>query len=190
MAWLPYLPVSKFFLWKLRYLREVWIPPEADPLNILKIFNTFWSEYSPKTKTTMNWKLILSLSLFGLLMAVATITWIPSSVEPYAWLLIFLLCAWLIAKNAPGQFFWHGFLVSIVNCIWITAAHILFSDTYLAHHAQEATQYSKMNTQFGLSPTAAMLIIGPMIGIVSGLVLGLFAFIASKLTKQSARGQA
>jgi hypothetical protein len=133
----------------------------------------------------MNWKLIFTLSLFGLAMAFATITVVPSSVEPILWLLIFLLCAWLIAKNATGNFFWHGFLVSIVNCIWITAAHILLSNSYLAHHAQEAAQYSKLNGQFGMSPTIAMLCVGPIIGIISGLILGLFAFVASKLTKPS-----
>ena len=134
----------------------------------------------------MNWKLIFTLSLFGLAMGFATITWVPSSVEPIAWLLIFLVCAWFIAKNAPGNFFLHGFLVSIVNCIWITATHILFSSNYLAHHAQEAAQYSKLNEQFGMSPTTAMLCVGPIIGIISGLILGLFAFVASKLTKPSA----
>jgi len=136
----------------------------------------------------MNWKLIFSLSLFGLAMAFATITLIPSSTEPYAWLVIFLLCAWLIAKNAPGNFFWHGFLVSIVNCVWITAAHIIFSSTYLLHHAREADQYAQMNAKVGLSPTAAMLCVGPIIGIISGLILGLLAFIASRFVKPSLKG--
>jgi|SRR6185312_5664635 hypothetical protein len=136
----------------------------------------------------MNWKLIFSLSLFGLAMAFATITLIPSSTEPYAWLVIFLLCAWLIAKNAPGNFFWHGFLVSLVNCVWITAAHIIFSSTYLAHHPQEVAMYGKLNGQFGTGPTTAMLFFGPIIGIISGLILGLFAFIASRFVKPSLKG--
>lgn len=133
----------------------------------------------------MNWKLIFSLSLFGLAMAFATITWIPSSIEPITWLLIFLICAWLIAKNAPGNFFWHGFLVSIVNCVWITAAHIIFSSTYLLHHAREAEQYAQLNEKLGWSPTSAMLCVGPIVGIISGLILGLFAYIASRLAKPS-----
>ena len=134
----------------------------------------------------MNWKLIFGLSLFGLAMAFATITLIPSSTEPFAWLAIFLICAWLIAKNAAGSFFLHGFLVSIVNCVWITAAHIYFSSEYLAHHAREADQYAQLNAKAGLSTTAAMLCVGPIVGIVSGLILGLFAFIASRFVKRSA----
>jgi hypothetical protein len=84
----------------------------------------------------MNWKLIFGLSLFGLAMAVATVYCIPSNIEPILWLVIFLLCAYLIAKNAAGKYFLHGFLVSIVNCIWITGVHIMLSSTYLASHAR------------------------------------------------------
>jgi len=73
----------------------------------------------------MNWKLILQLSLFGLAMAFATVYVIPSSVEPFLWLPIFVLCAWLIAKRAPGKVFLHGLLLGIMNSIWITAAHVL-----------------------------------------------------------------
>ena len=95
------------------------------------------------------------------------------------------MCAYLIAKNAPGKYFLHGFLVSLVNCIWITGAHIILSVPYLASHPQEAAQYAKMNEMGHLSVTQAMLIFGPVIGIISGLVLGLFAFVASKVFKRS-----
>ncbi|HLI93327.1 MAG TPA: hypothetical protein VKU83_06950 [Puia sp.] len=131
----------------------------------------------------MNWRLIFVLSLFGLAMAFATITVIPTYREPWFFLVIFLICAYCIAKWAPGKFFLHGFLVSLLNCVWITAVHIMYSTTYLAHHAQEASQYSKMNAQLGVSPTVAMLLVGPVIGVVSGLILGLFAFVASRMVK-------
>lgn len=132
----------------------------------------------------MNWKLIFSLSLFGLAMAFATVYWIPSNIEPFAWLAIFLLCAYLIAKNAPAKYFLHGFLVSLVNCIWVTGIHILLSKAYIAVHPEEAAQYSKMNAQMGLSMRRAMLVFGPIIGIISGVVLGLLAFAASKMFKK------
>ena len=139
----------------------------------------------------MNWKLIFGLSLFGLLMAFATITLIPSSIEIYIWVPVFLICAWIIAQKAPGKFFLHGFLVSLVNCVWITGAHVFMSSLYLSHHADEASQYAAMQKSFmqgghgiSLSVRRAMLIFGPVIGIISGLVLGLFSFIASKISKK------
>ena len=131
----------------------------------------------------MNWKLIFALSLFGLAMAFATVYWVPSNVEPYIWLPIFLVCAYLIAKNAHGKYFLHGFLVSLVNCIWITAAHIKLSTAYIATHPQEATMYAQMFAKTGLSMHRAMLVFGPVIGIISGTVLGLLAFAASRIFK-------
>ena len=128
----------------------------------------------------MNWKLIFSLSLFGLAMAFGTVYFIPSKIEPFCWIVIFLICAYLIAKNAQEKYFLHGFFVSLVNCVWITGAHILMSATYMTNHTDEAAQYAKMNSQFGLSVTNAMLITGPFIGLITGVVLGLFALIASK----------
>ena len=128
----------------------------------------------------MNWKLIFSLSLFGLGMGLATAYFLPSKIEPFCWLVIFAICAYLIAKNALEKYFLHGFLVSLVNCVWITGTHILLSATYLANHAEETKQYAKMNAQFGLGVSAAMLITGPIIGVISGVVLGLFSVIASK----------
>ena len=131
----------------------------------------------------MNFRLILLLSLFGLAMAFATVYWIPSTIEPIFWLMIFLVCAFIIARQASGKYFLHGLLVSILNSIWITAAHIALADTYLPRHPQEVALAAKMPA---LSPRVMMLVMGLVIGIISGLVLGLFSWVASKLvTKKS-----
>jgi uncharacterized membrane protein len=129
----------------------------------------------------MNWKLIIQLSLFGLVMAIATVYIVPSNIEPLCWLAIFIVCAYIIAKNCSEKFFLNGFLVSLLNAFWITSAHILLFDTYIARHSQEAAMMTKMPMPD--SPKLMMLITGPIIGIVSGLILGLFAFVASKIIK-------
>jgi hypothetical protein len=125
----------------------------------------------------MNWKLILQLSLFGLAMAIGTVFVIPSNIEPLFWLVIFIVCAYVIAKKAPGRYFLHGLMTSIVNSIWITAAHVILFDTYVANHPREA----EMMTKLPISPKVMMLCTGPIIGVISGLVLGLFAVIARKI---------
>jgi hypothetical protein len=130
----------------------------------------------------MNWKLIISLSLFGLFMALGTVFFIPSNIEPLFWLLIFVTCAYLIAKKASGKYFLHGFLTSLVNCIWVTGFHVLLFKTYLGNHPQEAEMMTKM--PMPTHPRMMMLVMGPIVGIISGLVLGLFSFIASKLVKK------
>ena len=131
----------------------------------------------------MNWPLILQLSLFGLAMAIATVFVVPSSVEPILWLAIFLLCAYAIAKRAPGHLFWHGLLLGVVNSVWVTSAHVLLFDAYLAHHAREAEAMRSIPVP--VSPRLLMAIIGPCIGVVSGIVIGLLALLAGRLVRRS-----
>jgi hypothetical protein len=131
----------------------------------------------------MNWKLIFQLSIFGLIMAFGTVSLIPEKFEPIFWVAIFVFCAYVIARVAPGKYFLHGFCTSLVNCIWITAAHIIFYSTYVAHHPNAAEMGEKMNFLI-LHPRLKMLIMGPFFGIGFGLVLGLFSFIASKIVSR------
>ena len=115
-------------------------------------------------------------------MAFATVYIIPSTIEPFCWLLIFIVCAYIIAKQCSSHYFLNGFMVSLLNCVWITMVHILLFHTYIANHFDEAVLMAKM--PMPTHPRLMMLITGPIIGIISGLVLGLFAFIASKLLKK------
>jgi hypothetical protein len=131
----------------------------------------------------MNWKLIFQLSLFGLFMAVATVFWIPSHTEPFFWLVIFIISAYLIAKNCAERFFLHGLFVGLANSIWITVFHILLFNRYISNHPKEAEMMGNM--PLPTHPRLMMLFTGPFIGLISGLVLGLFAYIASRIWKSS-----
>ena len=125
----------------------------------------------------MNWKLILQLSLFGLVMALATVWVIPSTIEPLAWLVIFPICAYFIARRAPRGYFLHGLLVGIMNSVWITAAHVTFFNAYIARHAREA----EMMTRMPLAPKLMMLVTGPIVGIVSGIFLGILSLVVHRI---------
>jgi hypothetical protein len=128
----------------------------------------------------MDWKLVLALSSFGAAMGVATVFMIPANVEPAFWLVIFIACAVIIAKRCASKHFLHGLCVSLVNSVWITAFHVAFFDAYIASHAREAEMSASMS-----SPRLMMLVMGPVVGLVSGCVLGLFAFVASRFIKPS-----
>jgi uncharacterized membrane protein len=130
----------------------------------------------------MNKRLIFQLSLFGLVMSIATVYWISSNIEPIFWLIIFIACAYYIAKKCSEKYFLHGFLVSLANSVWITTVHILLYDTYIANHPQEAAMMSSL--PMPSHPRLMMLITGPIFGVISGFVLGLFSFIASKIIKK------
>ncbi len=129
----------------------------------------------------VNWKLVLQLSLFGLAMALGTVFVVPAKIEPLFWLAIFVTCAVVIAKKCAQKHFLHGLSVSLANAVWITAAHIALFETYLAGHPQEAAMAAQMG-----SPRLMMLVTGPIVGLISGLVLGSFAWVASKIVKPAA----
>jgi hypothetical protein len=133
----------------------------------------------------MNWKLIFRLSLFGLAMAFATISLIPENIEFVFWIVIFVLCAYLIVKNCEGKYFLHGFLVCLVNCVWITGVHLIFRQTYVANHPAMVSMGSNM--LLAQYPRRQMLLLGPLFGAASGVILGLFAFVAGKLIKKPAK---
>ena len=132
----------------------------------------------------MNWKLIFQLSIFGLIMAIATVSLIPEKIEPAFWLLIFIFCAWVIAKACPGKYFLHGLLVSMVNCVWIVVFHVIFYKSYMEHHPDVASMNAKMPAWLASHPRKAMVIMGPVFGVLFGIILGLFSFIASKITQK------
>jgi len=129
----------------------------------------------------MNWKLIFGLSLFGLAMGLATVFWVPSSVEPFFWLVIFVLCAFLTARQLSSRHFIHGLSVGIVNSVWVTAAHIAWFNRYMANHPREAAMSQSM--PLPNSPRLMMALVGPVIGIISGVILGLFCLIATRFVK-------
>lgn len=126
----------------------------------------------------MNWQLLFKLSLFGLAMGIATAFFIPSSIEVFFWLAIFIISAYFIAKYCTRMYFTNGFCLSLLNCVWIIIAHLAFYDSYAEGHAKEVGMYE--SNPYDITPQIAMSIIGVFIGIFSGLVQGLFAFIASR----------
>jgi len=136
----------------------------------------------------MNWKLILQLSLLGLVMAFGTVSIIPEKIEPACWLVIFFFCAYIIAKKCTEKYFLHGFVLSLFNCVWITVIHTSYYTTYILHHADMSPAQMHMPAPMLTHPRELMLITGPIFGVVSGLFQGLFAFIASKIVKKEMAG--
>ena len=132
----------------------------------------------------MNWKLVFLLSLFGLAMGFATVSLSPSTVEPFFWLVIFIFCAYVIARKAPGKYFLHGFMVSIFNCVWITLAHASMFYTYAANHPEYMQMVEGLPPALAGHPRRLMFLIGPISGVIFGLILGLFSWIAGLIARR------
>src|SRR5262249_33495828 len=130
----------------------------------------------------MNAKLVFQLSLFGLAMAFGTVFFISAGIEPLCWLVIFVICAGVIGIQQTPQPFFHGVAIGVVNSIWVTAVHIAFYTRYIAGHAREA----EMVRNAPMSPRLMMALVGPLIGVASGIVLGVLALVASRLLRPRA----
>jgi hypothetical protein len=139
----------------------------------------------------MNWKLVLLLSMFGLAMAITTAFVHLPNVEPILWVAIFVVCAVVIARRAPGRFFLHGFCVGFTNWMWVTAAHVILFAPYMASHAHDLTLRA-----MSLSPPRWPLIASiarPILEFIqhydapipgaSGVVIGLCAWVASRVIR-------
>jgi len=129
----------------------------------------------------MNWHLIFLLSLFGLAMGFATVFIVPSNIEPLCWLAIFLVCAYVVARNVSHLRFLHGLAIGLVNSVWVTAAHLIVFVSYVAGHMREASMMKGM--LIAHSPRLTMAAVGPVIGLISGVVMGLLCVLAGKLIR-------
>jgi hypothetical protein len=129
----------------------------------------------------MNWKLIFWLSLFGLGMAVGTVFFVSSGIEPFLWIAIFLISAYLIARHCPHRRFLHGLIVGVANSIWITATHIVFFTYYMGVHVREAEMMKSMPLPHW--PRLMMVVTGPVVGIMSGILIGALALVAGHFMK-------
>lgn len=116
-------------------------------------------------------------------MAFLTVFYIPGKYEWALWLPIFLICAYVVASQCSGKFFLSGFIIGIFNCCWVTPVHIIFKDDYLKLNPDMVEMMKTM--PLASNPLAQQLFIGSLAGIISGIVLGLFCWIAAKIMKKA-----
>ena len=133
----------------------------------------------------MNWKLVFALALFGVAMGIAAVLgFYPSSLEWLLWLIITLLSAWIIAKKVVAKLFLHGFMVGLLDGLIAPIITAIFFSAYLANNPSYADQAKQLPA--GLDMRTFGLILAPVIGVVYGLVLGFFAWLAGKIFKKQA----
>jgi hypothetical protein len=128
----------------------------------------------------MRWTLIFLLSLLGLAMACATLTALPSpNVMPIGWVVVMIVSAYVLGTRAGGRYFLHGFVLGLVNSIWVTVIHAAFVDTFLANNPQEASMMASM--PMPTSPRLMMAMVGPLVGVATGVIMGGLAMLTAKL---------
>jgi hypothetical protein len=126
----------------------------------------------------MNYKLLFKLSVLGMLLAFATVYFIPSTIEPFFWAMIFTFNAFIISNKCSEKYFLSGLVLGLLNGGWTLLVHLFLFNDYVANHPEEMTQ-------LGDSPKQMLIISGLVITIFSGIMQGFFTFIISKLNRKA-----
>ena len=131
---------------------------------------------------TVNWRLILILSLLGIAMGVASVFGLTSQRDWLAWLFVGAYSAWAIAHRTDEELFLHGFYLGILIGIFNSAVQALFVTTYLTNNPRMVEALNALPQ--GLHPSAVILIMGPIIGTVGGVAFGFLCFLTGKLVRR------
>ena len=126
----------------------------------------------------MNWKLILSLSGFGVLMGVLSVLGFTQGVEGWLWLALGIFCAgWMGTKLAERRFL-HGFLTGLIGGAVAPVIQAVFFSTYVANNPEFMDAVGQLPP--GISPRLIAVVAIPVGGLLSGVVLGLLTMLAGK----------
>lgn len=129
----------------------------------------------------MNWGLVLRLSPLGLAMGLGTLFATPASIEPACRLITSLLCAYFVARHCNDEWFLNGFVIGIVNSIWVTSVHILFFVQYMSGHDSETELVRAIPPPH--FPRLMLVATGAAIGILTGILIGVLSSLAARLRR-------
>lgn len=128
----------------------------------------------------MNWKLIISLSLFGAAMGLASLFGYTQGIELFLWIIIAGICGMVLAKKVQGKLFLYGLFVGILDGVLNGIVQTLFFSTYIANNAESMTRFQ--DGTFSLSPLFTLMT-GPVVGLVYGGFLGGVTVLMGKVMK-------
>ncbi len=126
----------------------------------------------------MNWFLVALLSSFGLVMGALSLKGYTLRIEPFLWLFFACISALVLSKNVGYKPFLHGLIVGILWGFFNGLCQCLFFDQYLAANSVYAENFNKVTF---MPPRFIPLLTGPVIGTLSGLVVGGLTLLAKKL---------
>ncbi len=133
----------------------------------------------------MNWKVVFLLSLSGIVIGFAGVYGLSGIAEIVVWLAVFVLFAVVIAKNRDSDYFVHALLASVVAGFWVGVVHAAFINTFVAHNPELGAGLAKIPRTS--HPRLMMVVYGPFIGALAGVVAGVMAVVAGMFLKRSPR---
>lgn len=131
----------------------------------------------------MDFAVMALLSFLGLAMGVATLAGlVPRGFELPLWLMIAVVAAIWIARRVERRVFLNGLLAGILAGLASPLVQVLFFDTYLRNNPDAVEAFQTLPA--GLSPRTVVAVMGPVVALIYGLCLGLFAWVAGKALRR------
>jgi len=115
-------------------------------------------------------------------MGFTTVWFIPFKIEIYFWSVIFIYSAYRIGKIHRGNYFLHGFFVSLLDGLWYGLVHVFFYHDFIGFHPEEFSILQQLSLD--QSPKFGLLITGLLFGAGFGLLLGTLSMGAYLLRKK------
>lgn len=131
----------------------------------------------------MNWKIVVALSGFGVAMGMASIFGLIGGNEALFWLIIGIFSAVWIALRVQHKYFIHGLIVGILWGLVASIIQVAFFQTYLTNNPESAKQMEQVPGS--LNPRFFILMLAPIIGLVTGVILGALSWIAAKVMRRN-----
>lgn len=132
----------------------------------------------------MNWKLILLLSLTGILTGLANVYLVPAKYSALIEMPVSFFCAYVLARAQQKKHFMHGLAVGAIAAMLATFVRVALVRQYLAHQPHDALQYTKMAQEAHGTVVQVIITMGVFFTIISGIVVGLFSLAAGKIIDQ------
>jgi hypothetical protein len=128
----------------------------------------------------MQWTLIALLSIPGLLMGLLSVKGHTRGIEPFLWVVLAVFAALVISRTAGSRHFMHGLVVGlswgILNGMTAAALFSIYSQ-----HNPEVMQRLPSGAKY--APQLMFLMAAPLIGLATGIVLGLMCWGATYLIR-------
>lgn len=130
----------------------------------------------------MNWRVLAPLAVLGPLMGVLMVMGsFPRGVDRYAWLMVVLCSAFVVARGEPKGALRHGALIGFWNGMSATLIQALFSGRLLANNPWMATEFAGQPGGFDMEFFLFMLV--PFIGVSGGAITALLSILFVRVLK-------
>lgn len=130
------------------------------------------------TLKSMNWTVIFLLSSAGLIMGLLSINGFTQKIEPFLWLLFGVIAGLVLSRNIDHKTFLHALLTGLFWGVLNGIIQSAFFDQYLAHNPNLQERFKQSTF---IRPRYFVLVTGPVIGLITGLVLGGLTLLLKKI---------